>query len=134
MPAAGLALKKGGDYVGGRYYPGKVCGSRRHRLPGICSPRALMMYVFQFDAISTSPSGISTMDRRPVAYRTRQILTGISKSHSRLEGERTTVDNFAGSQLPVYQHTSSLYCLPWRRGLQRSTGATVLTNHLYDGR
>ena len=73
MPAAGLALKKGGDYLGGRYYPGKVCGRRRHRLPGICSPRAMIMYVFHFDAIATTPPGVSTMDRRLVAYRTRQI-------------------------------------------------------------
>ena len=57
MPASGLALKKGGDYLGGRYYPGKVCGSRRHRLPGIWSPPAMIMYVFQFDAIATTPSG-----------------------------------------------------------------------------
>ena len=57
MPAAGLALKKAGGYLGGRCYPGKVCGSRRHRLPGICSPRAMMMYVFQFDAISTTLLG-----------------------------------------------------------------------------
>ena len=94
MPAAGLAPNKGGDYLGGRYYPGKVCGSRRHRLPGIYSPRTMIMYVLQFDAIATTPSGVSTMDRHLVAYWTRQILTGISKGHRRLEGERMAVDIF----------------------------------------
>ena len=111
MPAAGLALKKAGGYLGGRCYPGKVCGSRRRRLPGICSSRA-MMYVFRFDAISTSPSGVSTLDRRPVAYRTWQILTGILKSHRRLGGERMTVDIFPSSQLLVYHYTDTFDCLP----------------------
>ena len=133
MPAAGLALKKEGDHLGGRYYPGKVCGSRRHRLPGIWPQPAMIMYVFQFDAIATTPSGVSTMDRRLVAYRTRQILTDISKGHRRLEGERT-VDIFPGSQLPVYHHTKTLYCSPWFRALQRSTAATVLINHHRHGR
>ena len=59
MPAAGVALNKRGDYVGGRYYPGKVYGSKRRRLPAICSSRAMMMYVFRFDAISMTPSGVS---------------------------------------------------------------------------
>ena len=71
MPAAGLAPNKGGDYLGGRYYPGKVCGSRRHRLPGIYSPRTVMMYVFQFDTIAATPSAVSAMDRPLVAYWTR---------------------------------------------------------------
>ena len=101
MPAADPASNKGGDYLGGRYYPGKVCGSRRHRMPGIYSLRIMMMYVLQFDAIATTPSGVSTMDRRLVAYRTRQFLTGISKGHRRLEGDRVTVNKFPGSQLPV---------------------------------
>ena len=133
MPAADPASTKGGDYLGGRYYPGKVCGSRRHRLPGIWPQPAMIMYVFQFDAIATTPSGVSTMDRRLVAYRTRQILTDISKGHRRLEGERT-VDIFAGFQLPVYDHTKTLYCLPWFWVVQRSRAATVLINHDHHGR
>ena len=134
MPAADLAKNKGGDYLGGRYYPGKVCGSRRHRLPGIYFPRTMMLYVLQFDAISATPSGVSTMDRRPVAYRTRQILTGISNIHRRLEGERMTVDIFPGSQLPVRDRTNTLYCLPSCRVLQRCTAATILTNYNHHGR
>ena len=74
------------------------------------------------------------MDRRPVAYRTRQILTGISNSHRRLEGERMTVDIFPGSQLPVRDRTNTLYCLPSCRVLQRSTAATILTNYNHYGR
>ena len=69
------------------------------------------------------------MDRRLVAYRTRQILMVISNSHRRLEGERMTVDILPGSQLPVYDDTDTLYCLPWSVVLQRSTAATVLTDH-----
>ena len=92
-----------------------------------------MMYVFQFDAIATTPSGVSTMDRRLVAYWTRQILTGISKGHRRLEGERMTVDILPGSQLPVYDDTDTLYCLPRSVVLQRSTAATVLTDHHHHG-
>ena len=134
MPAADPASNKGGDYLGGRYYPGKVCGSRRHRMPGIYSLRIMMMYVLQFDAIATTPSGVSTMDRRLVAYWTRQILTGISKGHRRLEGERMTVDIFPASQLPVYHHTNSSHSLPLCRVLQRATAATILTNHHHHGR
>ena len=73
------------------------------------------------------------MDRRLVAYRTRQILMVISNSHRRLEGERMTVDILPGSLLPVYDDTDTLYCLPWFR-LQRCTGATVLINHHHHGR
>ena len=93
-----------------------------------------MLYVLQFDAISATPSGVSTMDRRPVAYRTRQILTGISNIHRRLEGERMMVDIFPGSQLPVRDRTNTLYCLPSCRVLQRSTAATILTNDNHHGR
>ena len=112
MPAAGVALNKRGDHVGGQYYPGKVYGSKRRRLPAICSSRAMMMYVFRFDAISMTPSGVSTLDRRPVAYRTWQILTGISKRHRHLGGERMTVDIFPSSQLPVYDYTNTFHCPP----------------------
>ena len=93
----------------------------------------MIMYVFQFDAIATTPSGVSAMDRWLVANRTRQFLTGISKGHRRLEGERT-VDIFAGFQLPVYDHTKTLYCLPWFWVVQRSRAATVLINHDHHGR
>ena len=73
------------------------------------------------------------MDRRLVAYRTRQIFMVISNSHRRLEGERMTVDILPGSQLPVYDDTDTLYCLPWSVVLQRSTAATVLTDHHHHG-